>query len=111
MDSNLLTAVITGITTGGLLTGAATLYGARRKVPAERDSIIVTGAETAVLSIEKVVAAESRRADRAEALVAQRDAEIRRKDARIEALERRLDEFQDALDATRAELHAIRTTP
>lgn len=105
-----IVAIISGITGGGLIAGFVSLYTARKKVPVERDSIIVNGAESAVLSLERTLAHETARADRAEALVAKRDEEINRKDARIEALEKRLDEVQAVLDAAREELHLIRTS-
>lgn len=99
MDMSLVTAV-SGVLSGGLLGSLATVYTARQKAPAERDSITVTGAETAVRSLERSLAAETVRADRAEAAVLVRD-------QRIEAMQVRLDGLQSALDEVRAELHAI----
>jgi predicted RNase H-like nuclease (RuvC/YqgF family) len=96
---------------GGFIGALVALYTARKKVPVERDNLIVSGAETAVLSLERTLAAETRRADRAEAKVATLEDALARKDRRIEALEKRLDDFQAALDLARAELHAIRTAP
>lgn len=109
MTDPMIVGLLTAILGGGFITALVALYTAKRKVPVERDNLIVSGAETAVLSIERTLAAETRRADRAEAALADRDRIIATKDARIEALEKRLDDFQRALDATRAELHAIRT--
>ncbi|WLW38576.1 hypothetical protein [Streptomyces phage Verabelle] len=106
-----LLAATTGVMSGGFIGAIGTIWSARKKVPAERDSIIVSGAETAVLALEKTLEAETRRADRAEAVVAQRDEALARKDERISALESRLDALQSALDAARDELHAILTAP
>ena len=106
---NLLIAATTGLLGGGLITAFVALYRARKTVPAERDSLVVGGAETAVLSLERSLAAETRRADRAEAAVIEKDKIIASKEARIETLERRLDEVQNMLDAVRLELHQIRT--
>ena len=104
-----IVALLTTLLGGGFLGALVALYTARKKVPVERDNIIVSGAETAVSTLERAVAQEARRADRAEAKVLDLEKALARKDARIEALERRLDDFQSALDAARAELHAIRT--
>lgn len=104
----LLVAVVTGILSGGLLTAGVSLYRARQTVPVERNNLVVSGAEAAVLSLERSLAAETRRADRAERAVVDRDEVIAAKERRIEALERRIDEVQTALDAVRAELHQIR---
>lgn len=109
MTSPILIGVLTTLLGGGFITALVALYTAKRKVPIERDNLIVSGAETAVLSLERTLAAETRRADRAEAKVASLEDALARKDARIEALEARLDEFQSHLDLARAELHAIRT--
>jgi septal ring factor EnvC (AmiA/AmiB activator) len=92
---------------GGLVAAVVAAYRAKRTVPAERDSIVVTGAETAVLTLERTLQAETKRADRAEAALTQRDDELARKDRRIAALEARLDQLQVALDQARDELHAI----
>ncbi len=110
IDESLLTGALTGVMGGGFLGALGALWTAKKKVPAERDSIIVTGAETAVLSLERTLAAETKRADRAEAVVAKKDEALARKDARIEALERKLDALQAALDAAREELHSILTS-
>ncbi len=109
--SPLLLAASSGVMGGGFIGAAVSVDTAKKKVPVERDSIIVTGAETAVVALEKTLAAETKRADRAEATVAVRDEQLNRKDARIAALEERLDQLQAALDAARDELHAILTQP
>lgn len=105
--NDLLALIIPGILSGGAVGAAVSVYTAKKKVPAERDSLIVTGAETAVTTLERTLAAETRRADRAEAKVASLEEVLARKDARIEALERRLDALQNALDEARDELHNI----
>lgn len=91
VDPELLTAA--GSFVGG--TAISALVNAwvnRKKAPVERDSIIVTGAEKAVVALQAVVEAETARADRAEAKVA--------------AMEARLDSMQKMLDEARDELHA-----
>jgi hypothetical protein len=97
---SLLTVAITALLSGGLVTALVSIYTARKKVPAERDSIAVSGAETAVMSLERSLEAETRRADRAEAKVIKQD-------ERISVLESKLDELQIALDGARAELYSI----
>jgi hypothetical protein len=82
---------------GTAVAGLASYAIARRKAPAEVDSIIVTGAQNAVIALEAVVRAETARADRAE--------------ARLLAMEAKFDAVQGLLDEARAELHAYRTTP
>lgn len=61
-------ADVTTLATVSTLTGGAVaaMWRARRTVPAERNNLIVTGAETAVKSLEKSLAAESARATRLE---------------------------------------------
>lgn len=108
--TNLLPIIISGVLGGGIFGAVATLYRAKKVVPAERDSFVVGGAETAVLSLEKSLAAETRRADRAEAAEARAQEIIAAKDRRIEALERRIDDMQAMLDSLRVELHNIKTT-
>ena len=106
--ARLLIPVILG---GGLIGAYVTYYTARQKVPREADSLIVSGAETAVSTLERSLAAETRRADRAEARAASLEEAIERKDARINALEARLDTMQAMLDDARSELHAIIAMP
>ncbi|WP_405056958.1 hypothetical protein OG474_29990 [Kribbella sp. NBC_01505] len=86
---------------GSLVTGIATYVVQRKKAPAEIDSIIVNGAETAVVALKAVLEAESARADRAEA---ERDRALER-EAKMEV---RLDAMQTMLDEARGELHAWR---
>lgn len=108
MPTALLVAIVTGVLSGGLFTAAAALYRARQTVPAERDNLVVSGAETAVLSLERSLAAETRRAERAEASLVMRDEVIAAKERRIEALELQLEKAQLLLDQVREELHEIR---
>ncbi|GAB3830238.1 hypothetical protein [Kribbella italica] len=93
--------------TGTAVAGVVAAWTARKKVPVERDSIIVNGAETAVVALTAVLAAETARADRAEAdrdhAIADRDAERERR----MAVELRLDAIQAALDDAREELRSI----
>lgn len=100
MDSTILPGLVTGVMSGGLLFAGAAVYKARKTAPAERDNIIVQGAETAVIALERSLAAETRRADRAEAQVAERD-------AKLTLLQERLESVQAALDEVRHELHEL----
>lgn len=102
MNEPVIVAGVSGLLGGGSLSAAVAYWTARRRVPAETDSIIVGSAETTVQAALAVAAAESARADRAEAAAAA-------KDKRIEALEAKIDFLQTALDAVRAEVHAIKT--
>lgn len=107
MSPDILAAVVTAVLSGGIFAGVASLYNARKKAPAERDSVIVRGAEKAVLTLQATLAAETKRADRAEAALVAEQVRITEKDARIAALETKLDALQAALDAARDELHEI----
>lgn len=109
MSTDLVTLLASTALGGGGLAAITSLYVARKKVPAERDSIAVGGAETAVLALERSLAAETKRADRAEAENIRLQSEIARRDARIAALERKLDEAQESLNSVRAELHELVT--
>lgn len=100
MQDAILTGLI-GAGGGGALGHGLALWTARKKVPAEVDSIIVNGAETTVQAALAVAAAEASRADRAEAKVAEQDRHIERLLAQVEQL-------QTALNAVRDELHALR---
>lgn len=95
------------VTAGGALAGGAIIghltswWVARKKTPAEVDSIIVTSAETTVQGALKLAAAQAARADRAEARVAEQDAQIENLLARVESL-------LEEVNAVRAELYAIK---
>lgn len=108
-STELVVPLATLILGGGLTGSLVSLYAAKRKVPVERDAIAVSGAETAVLALERSLAAETRRADRADAEVIRLQGVVEARDARIAALEKRLDEVQESLDGVRAELHQIIT--
>lgn len=106
---------------GGLIGSGATAYNVKKKAPVERDSIIVSGAETAVVTMDKALtratADHERDVARLDACLADERAEnerlrqeITRKDNRIESLERRVDDLQRVLDAVREELHDLRST-
>lgn len=99
-ESPLLIAAVSAVLSGGLVGAFVTLWTARQKVPAEVDSIAVSGAETAVLALERTLAAETKRADRAEA-------QVLKQDERIETLEKKLDDLQYALNGARAELQSL----
>ena len=105
----LLPLLVSGLLSGGAITGGVAIYKARKTTGPERDSIVVGGAETAVLSLEKSLAAETKRADRAEAALIERDRQLAAKDARIADLEKRIDSMQASLESLRTELHEIRT--
>lgn len=109
--SEALILAVSGVLSGGFLGTVLSIYKARQNGPAERDSIIVSGAESSVLSLERALNAETHRADRAELSLAKSDEALARKDARIVALETRLDALQTALDAARHELHTILSIP
>lgn len=103
-----LVPAVVAILSGGFVGACVAVYRAKQTVPAERDNLVVSGAETAVLSLERSLAAETRRAERAEASLVMRDEVIAAKERRIEALERQLEKAQQLLDAVREELHEIR---
>ncbi len=105
---DLLTAVVVALLSGGTLAAFFTYKIAKRKAPAEVDSIVVQGAESAVLSLQKANEVERHRAERAERDRDALRAEVARKDARIEALERQLDRAQEMLNQVREELEHIR---
>jgi chromosome segregation ATPase len=100
VNDALLPIVASGTLSGGLVLGVVQAYRAVKTAPSERDSLIVKGAETAVVALERSLAAETRRADRAEKQVADRDAQLERLQERLEAM-------QVALDEVRRELHDL----
>lgn len=84
---NLTTTVVTAtLGTGGLVAW----WRAKKTVPAERDNIIVTGAETAVQSLERSLQAETARADRLE----KENSDLRRS---LDDLERELNDVREQL--------------
>ena len=100
MLEGLLLPILLALLGGGSVIGFLTWTIARRKAPAEVDAIVVQSAETAALSLQKSLAAETARADR---LQADND----RKDARIATLEAKIETMQKMLDDMRTELHAL----
>lgn len=104
----LLVPIIVALLGGGALTALVTYLNAKRRAPAEIDSIVVQGAEAAVLSLQRAVDAANARAND---VAVERDrlaAEIARKDQRIMALETQLDRLQKMLNDARDEIAAIR---
>lgn len=100
MNDPYLPVAASGVMSGGLVFAATAAYKAWKTTPADRDSIAVKGAETAVVALERSLAAETRRADRAESALAAKDAQLERMQERLEAM-------QDALDELRRELHDL----
>lgn len=108
MSTELVVGLATLLLGGGAGGGLLAWWVARKKTPAEVDSIIVGGAEKAVLVMRSALEAEqsAHAATRAE-----RDfqiAENLRKTQRIVLLEDRLDRAQVLLDDLRTELAALR---
>ena len=106
-STDILIAAASTVLSGGGVAAFVSVYTAKRKVPVERDAIAVGGAETSVLSLERSLKAETRRADRAAEEVVRLQDVIAERDRRITALEKRLDDMQVALDRARDELHAL----
>lgn len=121
----LTTLVITGVLGGGLVQGIATLISSRStakklaterksidaKLPAEVDSVIVTGAEQAVLSMSKALEAADRRIAELERRekAAERTIEQLRRD--VADLRRRLDECNDRAIQLSERLSSIDNNP
>jgi hypothetical protein len=99
--AELVVAAGLGTGGGGLANYLLNIWTQRRKVPVEVDNIIINGAQTTVQSALAVASAEALRADRAEAMVRERD-------RKIEALEQKIDVLQAALDAVREELNRMK---
>lgn len=108
LEGLLLPAISFILGSGGIATVLAWLV-ARKKAPAEKDSIVVQSAETAALALQKSLAAETARADRETQRADRLQAEVERKDKRITLLETRLDAMQSTLDEMRRELESLRT--
>lgn len=99
--SAFLTILMPLLLGGGLITALVTLYRARRHVPVERDSIIVTGAQGAVLALEKSLQAETARADRAEKEAERLRSEKEHLLEQIDTLKKTLDDVQEQLEEVR----------
>ena len=88
-----MAAVGGGSALGGLIGAGSSLWVSAKKTPAEVDSIIVNGASTAVQALAHSLAAETARADRAEAKVADLSAQF--------------ELIQDQLNIAREQLHSL----
>lgn len=110
MTGELIGAAVPVILGGGLITALTALWVARRKTPAEVDNIIVSGAETAVLSIKQALEAEQHAHEQTRADRDRLAEQARIKDLRIADLEARVERFQEALEQMRQEIIQLRTT-
>lgn len=108
MGEHLLELIVTLVLSSGTVAAILTYVIARRKAPAEVDSIVVKGAESAVLSLEKALTVERTQRAEAEKEARRLRDEVAKKDRRIEALEKQLDRAQEMLNEVRAELERIR---
>ena len=100
MNESGLVAVLVMLLGGGFLGSTVTLLRYRKTGSAERDSFIAQGSEAAVSSLKVALDQETKRADRAEAALLDRD-------KRIEHMQRQLDAAQTALDELRHEMTAL----
>lgn len=107
-----MSALISAIVAGGaaFITGRATARrtgaetrGLEAKLPAEVDSVVVQGAEAAVLTMNKALESANRRIDQLEA---EREADRKR----IEALESQVGQFRQQLQTAEEHLGAARKT-
>lgn len=96
------TAIIMTILSSGSLTALVQMWGARKKAPMERDSLIASSSSDALLTMKAALESETARADRAE----ERE---REKDKKIDHLQSRLMELQGMLDQVRAEVDQLRS--
>lgn len=122
---DLLPVVVTGILSGGIGAGIATLIKARSearnldasaraveaKLPAEVDSVVVQGAEAAVLTMRSALESATARIaeleeDRAEdrARIAELEQKVRELEAKVRRAEEALTEARDAGASLRREL-------
>lgn len=97
-------SVIVALLSGGLISGLVLAYRAR----ADRDTVVATGAEAAVVSMTKaLIVAEKQRDDAV--TDAQRQRSLREAaEAALEVLERRFDSVQADLNSARLELRRLR---
>lgn len=111
-----LASVVLG---GGLLTAVAQLVKARsvaaggranvtQLIPAERDSVIVGGAETAVTILRNTLADVHNEATRLAKRVAELEAQLANRDQQIARLEDRLRRAEDELRAVADELSTMK---
>lgn len=117
MDANLIGTAVTGISAvavglagGSWITGRATARkttsearGIDAKLPAEIDSVVVAGAEAAVLTMDKALQSANKRIDQLEA---EREADRKR----IAALEQQVAQFRGELRTAEEHLTAARKT-
>jgi septal ring factor EnvC (AmiA/AmiB activator) len=126
--TDLLTVVVTGLLSGGIGAGIATLIKARSearnldatakaidaKLPVEVDSIVVQGAESAVLTMRSALESASARIaeleqDRAEdrKRIAELESKVRELELKVHRAEEALTEARDAGRELRQELAAF----
>jgi chromosome segregation ATPase len=96
---------------GGWITAAASWYKTRATTPAERDSLIVTGAGAAVLAMQNALKASDDRARDAEAEVVELRTEIQTLRSEVEELRRSLRDSLDALDQVSRRLAHFEVEP
>lgn len=128
MSSTVLVALVTGILSGGLIGAIASLIVGRatarktnaeakaldRKLPAEVDSVVVQGAEAAVLTMERALASaqgriaqleREREADRQR--ITELEAKVTRLQGKVESAERHLSDARREGAELRHELDAF----
>lgn len=128
MSSTVLVALVTGILSGGLIGAIASLIVGRatarktnaeakaldRKLPAEVDSVVVQGAEAAVLTMERALTSaqnrigqleREREADRKR--IAELEGKVSRLQGKVESAERSLGEARREGAELRHELDAF----
>lgn len=126
--SGLLQLIITGILSGSVVGAAATLITSRAvarktgvearaldaKLPAEVDSVVVQGAEAAVLTMKAALDSAStrlaqveRERDEDRKRIAELEAKVRKLEAKVNAAERALGDARQAGAALREELESF----
>jgi hypothetical protein len=108
VNNALLIAIVSAVLGGGGASAAVALFKAKKTTGAEVDSIIVGGAEKAVLTMKQALEASQHETNTVRADRDRLTAEVARKDDRIRDLEMRLDGVQALLDAARADIAALR---
>ncbi len=111
MLEGLLLPVVLALLSGGGLVGFLGWLLAKKKAPAERDSIVVQSAETAALSLTKSLDAETKRADRLQSENDEKDAELRRLRAEVQRLRDQVSDLLVRLDAAITKNEIRHTTP
>jgi len=124
MDASLIGTAITGISavaaglaTGAWITGRATAHktntearGIEAKLPAEVDSVVVQGAEAAVLAMQNALDAVNKERARDRARIEQLEAEREADRKRIAALESQVSQFRKQLETAEEHLTVARKT-